>query len=93
MTPEEMEILEEQRKKKVEALRSFKDTNGYGVLCEIIRNQFTACVTEKLNNDKPEDQAQIDANMRAWNVIGKLIDFEIQSYDHMVYQRLQQQGG
>lgn len=93
-TPEEISILDEQRAKKVEALRSFKDTNGYGVLCEIIREQFTACVRAQLDPEFKGSLEQVQADMIAWNSIGQLIDFEIQSYDNMVYQKInQQQGG
>lgn len=93
MTPEEIQVLEEKRKKNIDALRAFKDSEGYKVLCEVIRDQFTAAVRDKISNRKPGAQADIDAEIRAWSNVGALIDFEIQSYEHMVYSRLQQQGG
>lgn len=91
MTPEEILALELKQTKRIEGLRTFKNTIGYEMLMEIVRDQFTACVRAKLQDTKPELQAQIDADMRAWNSIGSLIDFEIGSYDVMVQQRLQQQ--
>lgn len=92
-TPEEMNVLEEARAKRIEALRSFKNTNGYAILMEIVRDQFTACVAAQLDPDCTTPFEQIAADMRAWNSIGQLIDFEIQTYDHLVYSKLQQQGG
>tara|TARA_R110002126_G_scaffold696_5_gene4410 strand:- start:594 stop:902 length:309 start_codon:yes stop_codon:yes gene_type:complete len=91
MTPEEQEHLDYKRKEKIEKLRQWKDTDGYAILCELIRDQFAACVTMKLNPNEYPDQTQIDADMRAWNSIGSLIDFEIASYDNYIAQVLEQQ--
>jgi hypothetical protein len=93
MTPEESQLLDEQRRKRIEALRSFKDTNGYKILMEIVRDQFTACVRAQLDPECEFRLEQIQSDMIAWNSIGQLIDFEIQSYDHMAYTKLQQQQG
>ena len=92
-TQEELQALEDIRGKRIEALRSFKNTTGYEILMEIIRDQFTACVAAQLDPDCESSLDQIAADMRAWNSIGQLIDFEIKAYDHLVYAKLQQQQG
>ncbi len=91
MEPEESLSAEEAHRERIEALRAFRSHKGYGVLCEIIQWEFARCVREKLNNSPDKDQLQVDADMRAWDKIRSVIDYQITSYDQDVYSKLQQQ--
>jgi len=98
---EENIILDEANRKRVESLRLYKDHEGYKVICKIIQDRFSACVRAKLNHKYSGDQRDLDAEMRAWNEVGDIIDIQIDSYDQMIYQKLEyekqqfrrQQGG
>ena len=84
----------EKMEAQVEALRSFKETDGYKALCAIVEEQFNACVLNIIKGD-PENLERVRADMQAWSSILELVDHKISVYDSQkeTFNKMMLQGG
>ena len=80
----------EELKKKSDALRQFKDTEGYKVLLELIRGQ-EAYLLRMFMSDSDVDEKQLRADCRAWHGVTTIIDNKIEEYDEWLRKTIQMQ--